>query len=480
MSYLVREMWVYLAVGMLGAGTIVTWLARAYFNERLERAEQNWKTRSRALEDGANTKLRDVVQGYTEELEQNASQLSALTTDLQSQRARVSSLGDEASKWRTDFEELEEEHESTVARLRTLDDRLAAALEDSDQLDLERKRLRGELERRGSELTKAIEEASRLAEADQQTDELQARADSLGGKAKELSAEIEGLSAKTQELQAALDRATQTVAEREERIRELNPLEDEVREAREELELLRREYSTDVTRREEESTRLRSRVGELEPMAARVVVLGGQLSEKTAALTSLESQLAALSGFPDRLRASEEELARSREGARELEADVARLRGELERAKRHSTPAPSKTANGGQHMSDVRELVRDVVERPAVVEQPGGLVAARDVGKPHEPIRVSDGSETQARHVGPNRTEAKDDLKRIAGIGAKLESRLHGLGYLTYRQIAGWSQEDIDRVEHHLPGFPDRIRRDNWIGQARQLDAERKGDGASV
>ena len=64
-----------------------------------------------------------------------------------------------------------------------------------------------------------------------------------------------------------------------------------------------------------------------------------------------------------------------------------------------------------------------------------------------------------------------DDLRRIKGVGPKLVALLHGLGVTRYAQIAAWSDEDIDRIDAQLGAFAGRIRRDNWVDQARLLAA---------
>ncbi|RMH22748.1 MAG: NADH:ubiquinone oxidoreductase, partial [Acidobacteria bacterium] len=64
---------------------------------------------------------------------------------------------------------------------------------------------------------------------------------------------------------------------------------------------------------------------------------------------------------------------------------------------------------------------------------------------------------------------AGDDLKRIRGIGPTLEKRLHGAGVFTFRQIAGWSKADVERLAAGLGRSHGRILRDDWIGQARRL-----------
>lgn len=63
---------------------------------------------------------------------------------------------------------------------------------------------------------------------------------------------------------------------------------------------------------------------------------------------------------------------------------------------------------------------------------------------------------------------AADDLKAISGIGPKLEKVLNGLGVRSYGQIASWSGEEIAAIEGKL-GFPGRIVRDDWMGQAAAL-----------
>ena len=62
-----------------------------------------------------------------------------------------------------------------------------------------------------------------------------------------------------------------------------------------------------------------------------------------------------------------------------------------------------------------------------------------------------------------------DDLKLIVGVGPVLERMLYQLGVTTYRQIARWSERDIDEYDAKLAEFPGRIRRDGWVTQARAL-----------
>jgi predicted flap endonuclease-1-like 5' DNA nuclease len=68
-----------------------------------------------------------------------------------------------------------------------------------------------------------------------------------------------------------------------------------------------------------------------------------------------------------------------------------------------------------------------------------------------------------------------DDLKMIVGIGPVIERMLYQLGIGTYRQIARWSERDIDDFDARLREFPGRIRRDGWVTQARALHVGKYG-----
>lgn len=64
-----------------------------------------------------------------------------------------------------------------------------------------------------------------------------------------------------------------------------------------------------------------------------------------------------------------------------------------------------------------------------------------------------------------------DDLLQLKGVGPKLVARLHALGVTRFDQIAGWGDSDIDRIDAELGPFAGRIRRDNWVEQAKFLAA---------
>ncbi|MHA6325602.1 NADH-quinone oxidoreductase subunit E [Roseivivax sp. CAU 1753] len=62
-----------------------------------------------------------------------------------------------------------------------------------------------------------------------------------------------------------------------------------------------------------------------------------------------------------------------------------------------------------------------------------------------------------------------DDLKRIKGVGPKLEALLNDLGFYHFDQVAAWSEAEIAWVDEHLEGFKGRVERDDWVAQAKEL-----------
>jgi len=61
-----------------------------------------------------------------------------------------------------------------------------------------------------------------------------------------------------------------------------------------------------------------------------------------------------------------------------------------------------------------------------------------------------------------------DDLKKISGVGPKLEGILNGLGIYKFEQISKWKKAEREWVDGYLK-FKGRIDRDDWVSQAKKL-----------
>jgi predicted flap endonuclease-1-like 5' DNA nuclease len=111
----------------------------------------------------------------------------------------------------------------------------------------------------------------------------------------------------------------------------------------------------------------------------------------------------------------------------------------------------------------------------ALIDTPPAAAAVTSVIPPAAPGGMAGVGEAVAAAAAPV-TDAPaaaissgDDLKKIKGIGPKLEKLLNSLGVTTYAQIGAWDEAEIDRIDAQLGTFQGRIRRDDWPAQARFL-----------
>ncbi|NVD38478.1 NADH:ubiquinone oxidoreductase [Ensifer sp. HO-A22] len=102
---------------------------------------------------------------------------------------------------------------------------------------------------------------------------------------------------------------------------------------------------------------------------------------------------------------------------------------------------------------------------PQVAVKP---VAAKKspVSKPQ--VEKTSAEPAKAKAASKPKTRANDDLKRISGVGPKLEQVLNGKGIRRFADIAAWSEADVARFDDEL-GFGGRILRDDWVKQAKAL-----------
>ena len=127
---------------------------------------------------------------------------------------------------------------------------------------------------------------------------------------------------------------------------------------------------------------------------------------------------------------------------------------------------------------------------PVSAAQPAAVGSARDTAasastpepepetRPAPPVAVANPAEGALRKpetLDAPRGDGPDDLKKIKGVGPKLEALLHKLGFYHFDQIAAWTDEEIAWVDENLEGFKGRVTRDGWVAQAKELAAGKGG-----
>ncbi|MFG6582530.1 hypothetical protein [Sulfitobacter sp. 1A12779] len=145
--------------------------------------------------------------------------------------------------------------------------------------------------------------------------------------------------------------------------------------------------------------------------------------------------------------------------------------GEEEPAETSEETVPTPPVADTAAVETAPEQVVEAEEAPAVVITPEETVETAPKG-------ATGGASTDGKPAlleGP-RAGGADDLKRIGGIGPKLEQTLNELGIFHFDQVAALEGEEIDWVDSRLR-FKGRIRRDDWIGQAKALASDGKAEG---
>ncbi len=140
------------------------------------------------------------------------------------------------------------------------------------------------------------------------------------------------------------------------------------------------------------------------------------------------------------------------------------------RAKSEAAPSRSRGAASDQ----VSEAPGEAPQAKAKARPPRGEVAP----EPKTDAKAESGTDVtpagkKPRSLKAPRKSGADDLKKISGIGPKLEEMLNSLGFFHFDQIAKWGQDELAWVDRNLEGFKGRASRDNWVGQAQRLAGDR-------
>ncbi|PWK61066.1 NADH:ubiquinone oxidoreductase [Roseicyclus mahoneyensis] len=148
-------------------------------------------------------------------------------------------------------------------------------------------------------------------------------------------------------------------------------------------------------------------------------------------------------------------------------------------------PVPAGSAGWGGKTTEVSKAAHGAAATPAAApkeaapaaeavttETATAAAAPEPVAAPSSaPAEVTDAVGTRPAALDGPRAGGADDLKRIKGIGPKLEQLCHRLGFYHFDQIAAWTPAEVAWVDENLEGFKGRVTRDTWVAQARVLAA---------
>lgn len=141
---------------------------------------------------------------------------------------------------------------------------------------------------------------------------------------------------------------------------------------------------------------------------------------------------------------------------------------------------PDEGALSAEVTVEPAPAVKDVKPRKAVQPKPATVKAARPAAAKTKPIVAKAPAAKVAATEKPvaaakaTRTNGKtDDLKKIEGVGPKLEQVLNSRGIRRFADLAALDAAEIEALDAAI-GLDGRAIRDDWAGQARQLARGRK------
>jgi predicted flap endonuclease-1-like 5' DNA nuclease len=422
-----------------GIGGIVGWLVRNFSTLSLERefAELSTVLRKKEQALGVAQYELKVKTSAVQTLENKVVVAEALARtaqkDLSVRNERISALQDELA--------------TKTQRLSVVETELAAwhqqathsettAAEQSDQiahLTMAHQEARQEVARLEQEFVQQQQRTAELEAALAALDHLRARVQELEpaqGRVHWLEVQ---LSEKDAHHRMALQDLEQEVVRRDETIRELEPLRQQLQSQADEMHVWEQRYAASVERHAKECAAYEERLARFQNLEAHLAQQQQASHEKDRQMRTLKQHLHEL----DAVRA---EMAGRTKLVEEKEEEISRLRKQL---------------------VEVRAALRIRTE---------GTVAARPVRQGDDQLTLQIGQTKAGK--GPH----KDDLKKIPGIGPAFERVLNKMGIFTFRNIATWDATDMKRIADKLETARDRIKRDKWIAEAKKEHFRKYGE----
>lgn len=363
------------------------------------------------------TESEEVNQSAMRELSARHDRIEALQEDLALRTQRLTALEAEGLSVRRHANEHETTAGDEIRQLQLISQATQQALEASEQ---ERHRL----QRHIAELEAAAPATNQLRARVEELEAAQGRVHWL---------EVQ-LSDRDTEHRSVLHELNNQLAERDRRIGELEPLIQQLHEQRAALKQWETNYTYIAIQHDAQITALQQQLAAQEQLQAQALLDKQLLQERAKQINGLQRRI------------------------REFEATQHR-------------PA-DRVNTAGKKQEEIDHLRKRRIEAQAAlrIKANGGAEPSR------QKIRQS-GSQLSllAEQAKAAKDRPKDDLSQIHGIGPVFARTLNKMGLHTYVQIARWKPEDIDKVAKKLYTAPERIKRDNWIAEAKKLHEQKYG-----
>jgi NADH-quinone oxidoreductase subunit E len=371
-------------------------------------------------------------------------------------------------------------HDDFARRLRHTDDQINTHRRRAEEAEAEIEPLR-------TQLREAKDERK---DVQKQLEKLKSRFDKLKGEKSDLDASIadiqkradaaEGLKSELSEKQSQLDAALKESGDLRLQLGTVDDLRDrltsaqdrlvEAERAKEDARLRAAEAQKVTERATVELEAAMDTINTLREGAAGALDLQHELDAAKSTIGDLEStvdqQSLELAALREQLAASS--VVTDERGSSAVEPEDVAVSEPVEHLAIVTDEQPdADEPDAGEPVQEER-VVPEAAPTPAAASAPEPDASSDSEGPVERDAAVEKVREIAARTAG-GRDVTNDDLKKIHGVGPKIEKLLKGMGITSFLQVANFTPEDIETVTLALDAFPGRIERDDWVGSADQL-----------
>jgi ELWxxDGT repeat protein len=153
-----------------------------------------------------------------------------------------------------------------------------------------------------------------------------------------------------------------------------------------------------------------------------------------------------------------EEEAEAAKEAEEAEANDAMAEEEAEAALDDEEAEAAKKAEEAEAKAALAEIKKAEVSMTKEEKKAAGIERVKAMA-----------TEIDFETLGVASASEKDDLQTLKGIGPYIEEKLNALGIYTFKQISNMKGDLEDQVNIAIEFFPGRVKRDQWVMQAKEL-----------
>ena len=224
---------------------------------------------------------------------------------------------------------------------------------------------------------------------------------------------------------------------------------------------------------------------ELDERESKLGGLKSDLAKNVTALGLLQSKQDDGNEESTQLRSTVADL---KKGNSDRDVEIKKLRDQVSKLEVSSAAVQTDLPIEGQSSDDFTRLQAELnaakADKNATQNQLDQLTRDLEAEKNRKPEPAG----AQAFFVNSNATKDEklgflyssrpskvDDLTKISGVGPVLQPKLNEFGVYQYKQVALWSQKNINAFSEKLD-FQGRVEREQWVNQAADLHRENYGE----